>query len=814
MTFFLSWLRCFTNAIVCSFQSRLRPSAVIFSPVLFLIVSPSYAQLPLTNIVQVSTGSSHTCAVTSSGALKCWGSNTSTQLGDQSAGSTPSLAAISSTLDSNVRAVAAGSSHTCALTTSNTVKCWGDNYYGQIGNDSTIPVRPAPDDVHLYESVRAIDAGSGHTCALTYAGGVKCWGDNTWGQLGNTRFNRSAVPVDVYGLSSGVSGIAVGYEHSCAILSSGGVRCWGKNNYGQLGNGTTDDSVYPMQVSGLTSGVVKLSASFANTCALLNTGAAKCWGSNYFGEVGDNTNIIRKTPVDVIWAASGVIDIAATNAGTCALFDTGRVKCWGNNGTGQLGNNSTVHSMTPVDVVGLENVTSLDMASGRACAVAAGEVKCWGDNPYGQLGNNTTTRSLIPVNTLLAVVPAAPTNVVAVAGNGRATITLTAPAHGGSPLSSYRIVSTPAAIDRFVTTSTQTHVITGLTNGVDYTFTVSAKNVVGESEPSLPSNIVTPGIPLSSSSLSSSSLFATSSSLALTSSSIAESSSVAASSFSSSDITSSSASSVSSVVTSTSSSSSTAAGGCVAPVSVTLGFVYYGALATTDCTNGSRGSQYYTDRYTFSGVSGQQIAIQLSSSTFDTYLYLKNASGGVLSSNDDGGGGSNSRIPASSGYFTLPATGTYTIEVSSYSGSTTGAYTLSLSVSTAVSSSSSSVSTCYGNLSALNATNYGQLAVTDCTNGARGAGYYTDRHSFVASPGTQVAIQLTSSAFDTFVYLKNPAGTVIASNDDGGGGTNSRIPAGSGYFTIPAGASGTYIIEVTSYGQNATGNYTLLLTQP
>jgi hypothetical protein len=107
----------------------------------------------------------------------------------------------------------------------------------------------------------------------------------------------------------------------------------------------------------------------------------------------------------------------------------------------------------------------------------------------------------------------------------------------------------------------------------------------------------------------------------------------------------------------------------------------------------------------------------------------------------------------------------------------------------------------------------GTLAAGDCTGGARGAGYYTDRYSFEASPGQMVAFLLTSSAFDSFMYLRNPSGTVIASNDDGGGGTNSRIPASSGVFTIPAGASGTYVIEVTSYSSGATGAYSIWRSQ-
>lgn len=208
--------------------------------------------------------------------------------------------------------------------------------------------------------------------------------------------------------------------------------------------------------------------------------------------------------------------------------------------------------------------------------------------------------------------------------------------------------------------------------------------------------------------------------------------------------------------------------------------------------------------------------MQLNSSVFDTYLYLKNSSGTVIGSNDDSGGSTNSRIPVTSGYFTLPTTGAYTIEVSSYASLNTGAYTLSLvagsassSSSLSSSSSSSSAGCVVTNPVSLGVASNGSLAITDCTNSARGTSYYTDRFGISVNAGQQISILLTSGAFDTYVYLKSPAGTVLVSNDDGGGGTNSRIPATSGTYTVPA--TGTYIIEVTSYSAQVTGAYTLLV---
>jgi hypothetical protein len=276
-----------------------------------------------------------------------------------------------------------------------------------------------------------------------------------------------------------------------------------------------------------------------------------------------------------------------------------------------------------------------------------------------------------------------------------------------------------------------------------------------------------------------------------------------------------------------------AGSGCVTR-SLVAGTVTSGSLLQTACTNGARGTSYYTDRYSFNGVAGQQISIQLTSSAFDTFVYLKGINGAVLSSNDDSGGSSNSRIPVTSGTYTLTASGVYTIEVTSYATLVTGAYSLLLTTAatnnSSVSNSSSSLASssrssgssssnssnaannCAGTAISSGVSVSNALASGDCTTGTRGTSYYTDRYTFNGVPGQSVSIQLTSAAFDTYVYLKNPAGTVITSNDDGGGGTNSRIPATSGIYTLPAGASGVYVIEVTSYSPFGAGTYSVLFT--
>ena len=219
--------------------------------------------------------------------------------------------------------------------------------------------------------------------------------------------------------------------------------------------------------------------------------------------------------------------------------------------------------------------------------------------------------------------------------------------------------------------------------------------------------------------------------------------------------------------------------------SIGIGQTLGGSLATTDCRSPLRGSGFYADRHTFSGVAGQQITVSLSSSAFDTYLYLLGPGGQFLTQDDDGGGGTNSRI-----VITLPSTGTYTIESTSFPQNVIGSYSLSLS------------SSCISGAMLVGETAGGSLATTDCRSPLRGSSFYADRHTFSGVAGQQITVSLSSSAFDTYLYLLGPAGQFLAEDDDGGGGFNSRI-----VITLPA--NGIYTAESTLYHANATGNYAL-----
>ncbi len=332
---------------------------------------------------KLATGVTHTCALTDGGGVKCWGIGA---LGDGwSFHPVPSDA---TGLTSGVTAIAAGDFFTCALTITGGAKCWGDNHFGQLGDGTTTDHFTAQDVSGLTSGVVAIAASGAHACALTSAGGVKCWGGNASGELGDGTTTNSLTPVAVSGLPTGVAAIAAGAVHTCAVTTGGGAKCWGGNSLGALGNGTTTSSSVPVDVSGLTSGVAAISASNLHTCALTVGGGVKCWGGNYLAGLGDGTFLDRLTPVDVLGLTSGATAIAAGYAQSCALLSSGAVKCWGWNQFGGVGDGTTLHRPAPVDVSSLTTgAVAISAALYHACAVTdVGGVKCWGDNYYAQLG--------------------------------------------------------------------------------------------------------------------------------------------------------------------------------------------------------------------------------------------------------------------------------------------------------------------------------------------------------------------------------------------------------------------------------------------
>lgn len=346
-------------------------------------------------VLAVGVGAYHACALGMNGQVKCWGVNTAQQLGNGGSGLSRVPVDVVD-LGPGVRALAVGGNSACAITAERRVKCWGANFSNQLGiggpPDTSTP-RPV---LGLGEvDVLSIGVGREHACALMSGGLVKCWGDNAYGQLGDgTRIQR-ATAVDVAGLPPGIRAIAAGYLHTCAITAGSGLKCWGINENGQLGDGSNTDRLTPVDVVGLGSGVVAVAPGGLHTCAVVSGGGVKCWGANYFGLLlGDGSSVDRALPADVPALRQGVVEVSAALFGTCVRFARGAMQCWGTNDGGPVGDNSTVSRPTPVDVAGLtRGVTAMGSGygfGGHTCAVVSGAAKCWGENTVGQVGDGST----------------------------------------------------------------------------------------------------------------------------------------------------------------------------------------------------------------------------------------------------------------------------------------------------------------------------------------------------------------------------------------------------------------------------------------
>ncbi|WP_397608795.1 fibronectin type III domain-containing protein [Silanimonas sp.] len=355
----------------------------------------------------LAAGGEHACAINAAREVLCWGLNAEGQLGlgNTTRFNEPVKVGPSSggTAVVEVIAVAAGKDHTCVIGRLNVVGgkqpiCWGRNHQGQLGNFSRN--RSLTPDGIIDTSYEAITAGDAHTCALREGGtSVRCWGGNANGEVGDGTVTAPAsTPAPVFAQTGDrdISMVTAGLAHTCARTAGGTVRCWGQNTTGQLGDGTTLERLIPVTVSGL-SGVVTMTAGTSHTCALTTAGEVRCWGDNFNGALGDGTTVDRLTPV-AVGGLTGVTEVAAGGQHTCARTADGRVFCWGSNIEGQLGDGTRTRRTTPVAVLGLGTVTAISAGQSHTCVrTAAAEVRCWGRNSSGQLGDGTLTTRLTPV---------------------------------------------------------------------------------------------------------------------------------------------------------------------------------------------------------------------------------------------------------------------------------------------------------------------------------------------------------------------------------------------------------------------------------
>jgi alpha-tubulin suppressor-like RCC1 family protein len=388
----------------------------------------------LSNIVEVFGGASGFCALRADGRAFCWGDVGSGILGDGVFGGTPVISHVPVAIagPANIRtlsfvgvehhcmarasgqvlcgdssghyvpvaltgpfdsgpSIAAGSGVSCSLSNGEG-RCWGTNSYGQLGTGDTVDRRSPSPVAPFYTSASMVTTRWLHACALLVDGTAQCWGDNAWGQLGTGDRISQSIPTDVAGLL-GERGkdVSAGGFHTCALLADGGGACWGDNAYGQLGNGTTLAATEPVNVSGLAN-AVQIASGFTHTCALVGDGTVQCWGNNDYGQLGTGSRVRRSVPTPTAPLFTTAVAITAGGFHTCALLSDGTAQCWGDNSWGQLGTGDFVNYLVPTDVFAVLSYQGAAISAGNihTCALTAhGEVSCWGDNTGGQLGDGT-----------------------------------------------------------------------------------------------------------------------------------------------------------------------------------------------------------------------------------------------------------------------------------------------------------------------------------------------------------------------------------------------------------------------------------------
>jgi len=352
---------------------------------------------PVASFKEGAAGFYHTCAIEGS-EVWCWGNDSSGQLGDGVILMPPTvtapLAPVPMVTDASF--IAGGGEHTCIIRSTGQLWCWGRNNSVQLGI-AGIPSSASPIMVGLPAAAQKIAAGAVHTCAILTTGEPWCWGDNGNGQLGRGTIGGMLVPGPITGVAAATD-IAVGAAHTC-FTGGGTLFCVGDNFNGQLGDGTTTDRPSPVRVPGVTN-PIEIGLATQHTCAIDAVGAAYCWGSNNFGQIGNGTvggTQLRPIPVRGLPVGSTVAQIGGGNGHTCALLGSGEVWCWGSAIFGQIG--VMMRSPSPVPVrVGLPGAaTQLTVGQEHACAVlASGDLACWGANSSGQLGDGTVIANAMP----------------------------------------------------------------------------------------------------------------------------------------------------------------------------------------------------------------------------------------------------------------------------------------------------------------------------------------------------------------------------------------------------------------------------------
>jgi len=363
---------------------------------------------PLLGPISVDAGNRHSLALMNNGTVRAWGSNTDGALG-VGASIDNSLVPIAIGGLTGVSAISAGDGFSLALMNDGTMKGWGENFFGATGSGDNVTPQYTPVNVVDLTNVKTISAGGYYSIALKNDGTVWAWGSGYYGQLGNNTVDiPSFTPVQVQGpggvgFLNNVLTISAGQNNTLALKNDGTAWAWGRNDAGQIGNGTTTDALVPFQVQGpggvgFLNNVSAVSVGEVHSLALLSDGTVRAWGNNDHGQLGDGSTTTRLTPVQV----SGLTNVLAISAGghfSVALKSDGTVWAWGSGQNGQIGDGgSPADRLTPVQVSGLTNVLAISAGLDHALALKnTGTVWAWGYNGFGQIGVGTNTDALTPV---------------------------------------------------------------------------------------------------------------------------------------------------------------------------------------------------------------------------------------------------------------------------------------------------------------------------------------------------------------------------------------------------------------------------------
>lgn len=356
---------------------------------------PAGAQL--TGWRQVSPGQAHTCGLDADSLAWCWGWNEIGQLGTGAVTeSEPHPVPVAG--ERHWRDVQSGAAHTCGITGANRLFCWGTNYEGELGDGSNVP-RSGPVAAATSVRFKQVSPGLSHTCGVSMAGDAYCWGQNAFGQLGDGSRSRRLAPVKVRG-NLKFQHVRTGFDFTCGITTGDRAYCWGRNRAGQLGDGTRLTRGRPTQVAGGHTFRLIRTGDF-HTCALTPAGKAYCWGSNTFGSVGDGTSLNQRLLPTAVATALRFQSLGLGSNHSCGVQVDKPASCWGFNHDGQLGTGSSEDShTTPVGVAGGHSWSRINsgVTSDHTCGIATGgTIFCWGGNGRGQLGDGTTESRRVPM---------------------------------------------------------------------------------------------------------------------------------------------------------------------------------------------------------------------------------------------------------------------------------------------------------------------------------------------------------------------------------------------------------------------------------